>query len=199
MMIEFKKNGVELNNQKWGLLKKEITIEIERITRKLEKFFGPVSKGYSLSLNFIPGKAPITIVKNSLMKITINLPDYEMNSEENSRFQRSLNLAHELVHTLTPNEKSNEVTVFEEGLATYFSEEYTNIEESVPQKMYDYANARNLVRQLLQMDKDIVKKLRKSHPSKNISEFTVDDLVGELGPKATNLAQSLAKPFYNKP
>jgi hypothetical protein len=199
LIIDFKKNDVELNTPDWDLVKKEITTEVVRITQEIEKSFGPVSKGYSLTINFNSKNKILTQVCCNLRKITIHLPEYTMNSDKDSKLQRSLNLAHELVHTIIPNEKYDKVTVFEEGLAIYFSEEYINNRLSVPPALTARAEAGNLVRQLMKMNNAIVKNLRKRHPANNLSEFTEDDFIDMLGPEATNLAQSLAKPFYDAP
>jgi hypothetical protein len=188
-----------LNTPDWDLVKKEITTEVVRITQEIEKSFGPVSKRYSLTINFNSKNKILTQVCCNLRKITIHLPEYTMNSDKDSKLQRSLNLAHELVHTIIPNEKYDKVTVFEEGLAIYFSEEYINNRLSVPPALTARAEAGNLVRQLMKMNNAIVKNLRKRHPANNLSEFTEDDFIDMLGPEATNLAQSLAKPFYDAP
>jgi len=195
-MITFKKNGFELIGPEWDVLKDEITKEAENITLKLEVDFGQIVQGYSLTINFSSTNSPMTQVNSTLMMITIHLPEYVMKSDDEAVYQRTLNLSHELVHTLTPNENSSSVTVLEEGLATYFSEEYTRRNSGAPG---NYANACNLVSQLLKIDKNIVKKLRKRFPDKRISEFTMDELIGELCQTEFNLAQSLVKPFYNVP
>ena len=157
-----------------------------------------MSKGYSLTIKFNSENDINRQVDSTPMRIIINLPMYTMNSDEGSKDQRLFNLSHELVHALTPDEKS-EVTVFEEGLATYFSEEYTykklRVKLRVPPGKEAYAIAGNLVRQLLKMDKAIVKKLRERHPDRKLSELTEDDFIDVLGPEVTSLAKSLTKQF----
>lgn len=193
-MINFKKNGVELNSPEWDMLKAEISMETESITQNIERAFGPIAQGYSLAINFISTGGPVTQVNNSLMRITIHLPEYVMDSDDNSKYQRKLNLSHELVHTITPNENSSSVTVLEEGLATYFSEEYTGHNGGAPE---NYANAYNLVSQLLRIDRAIIKKLRQRYTYKKISEYTMEDLLSELCQPECHLAQLLSRPFYD--
>lgn len=194
-MIDFKQNDVVLNGSVRNTLKEEFTTEVEIINRELEKSFGTMSHGYSLTINFNSKNEIVTQVYCNLRKIIIHLPEYTMKSDENSKYQRKLNLAHELVHTITPNEKYDKVTVFEEGLAAHFSEKYIDYRLKVPPEKTAYRKALELVIKLMKMDEAIVKKLRERHPAKKLSDFTEEDFIDVLGPEATDLAQSLAKPF----
>lgn len=193
--IVFLKDGDSITDPKWVDILADVSAEANEIREKISNAYGPFQDGYKLRINFNSENRIQTCVNVVLKEITIDLPEYELNQDDNARYQRSLNLSHELVHTLIPHRDPAKVTVLEEGLATHFAETYTRV-SSCPNA--DYANARDLVSQLLKIDKDIVKTIREKHPTKSLYEFTVLDLLAELCPQENALVQSLTSPFYLK-
>lgn len=106
--------------------------------------------------------------------------------EVNANYQ----LAHEVIHALSPvvGEFSN---VMEEGVATWFARYYVFKNFKVPyyEGLQSYKNARELVEQLLTIDKEAVRKLRYIEPNfKRMTERVFrdagieaeDELIGKL-------------------
>ena len=123
-------------------------------------------------------------------EIIIKLPSYCIED----KFQRSLNLAHEIAHTLTPVGDSNKVTYLDEGLSTAFSEKYLNCNGTALNR-YKYAG--ELVRTLLDIDPKIIKKMRTKHPDKTLSEYTGLDFTSVAPLIDTSLINDLMKLFQN--
>ncbi|MBU1013262.1 MAG: hypothetical protein KKG99_09655 [Bacteroidetes bacterium] len=77
-------------------------------------------------------------------------------------------LAHEVIHCLSPTAGQFPATVLEEGIATYFAVDYTqknghgNFSNITDQR---YKNAYNLFSQLIAFDIDIIKKVRQVQPT----------------------------------
>lgn len=105
-----------------------------------------------------------------------------------------------MIHTITPCEDPNKDTFLDEGLAVVFSEKYAQGGDSVPKEAYNFCEARKLVSNLVKIDKEIIKKLRKKYPDKKISDYTTQDIMEEIGnipdlveicPSILNLVQEL--------
>jgi hypothetical protein len=47
----------------------------------------------------------------------------------------------------------------------------------------------------MEIDKQIIRKMRKKYPNKKISDYTIQDLLGGICPSSLNLVQELTKPF----
>lgn len=180
----------------WDDLRSAIKTEIINIIARIEDKYGPIDTTYSLkTVNFDSSNKIFTMVDEKSRTITINLPQYIMNEDDDALYQRKLNLSHELIHTITPCGDSNRVTFLEEGLATVFSEDYTGCESS---SAGNYQIARVRVMKLLKMDTMIIQKLRMKHPHKKLSDYTVLDIAGELSSPNLSLIQELVKPFYSR-
>jgi hypothetical protein len=195
MNITLTKDGGKLTGNEWDALRSAVMSEIERIVTGLEEKFGPRDGTYpSITVNFNSGQRIDTVVDETRKTISINLPAYEMHNDENSLYQRRLNLCHELTHTITPCRDPNKATFLDEGLATVFSEEYTGAKSGAHGK---YREARDLVLKLLELDNEVIRKLRVKYPDRKISEYTLQDVLGELSPSssATDIVQKLLKPF----
>lgn len=195
MSITFKKDGVELIGNQWDILKDKVLVEIKEIIEKIEQKFGPIDKTYSLTaINFNSQDSIVTQVDEIKKTIIINLPAYNMENDNNSTYQRKLNLSHELIHTITPCEDPNKTTFLDEGLAVVFSEAYTGCDSSPSNT---YFEARKYVLKLLQIDNEIIKKLRKKYPEKKISDYTTQDIMEDISLTSLNLIQNLTKHFYS--
>lgn len=189
MRYKFKKDGIELAGVQTDGFKKEVSAEIEEITKMIEADFGPMDRAYPLTINFNSQNAIVTVVNEN--SITINLPIYAMDDNSGSKYQRRLNLSHELIHTITPSRDASKATFLDEGLAVVFSEQYTGCDSHPSQERY--ALAKKLVSQLLKIDKEIIKKLRNKYPNKMISDYTAQDILGEIS--LMDLAQNITKRF----
>ncbi len=193
MSIKLKKDGNDLND---ATLMGEVAKEVEKITKIIEDSFGPVDKTYSLTaINFCSQDIWCTEVCETLKTIVIHLPFYVTRSGK--EWQRSLNLSHELVHTITPCENSSNATFLDEGLAVVFSERYINKgRDCTGNNNQKYSKARGLVLKLFNTDEKIIKKLRSKYPDKKISDYTIQDIVEENPLVDRNLAESLTEKFY---
>lgn len=105
-------------------------------------------------------------------------------------------LAHEVVHCLSPTGGQNPANVIEEGIATYFSVDYAaknghgdfrNITDP------KYQNAYNLYSQLIAIDADIIKKVRQVQPT--ISLISASDLTSMNNLIPQTLANDLIQIF----
>lgn len=190
MSIILKKDGVDLIDDKF---KNEVAKEVNEITGMIEQKFDPVDKTYSLTtINFNSQKKQCTQVFEAQKTIIIHLSDDDM--EDGRIYYRKLHLSHEFMHTVTPCEDLKKIIFLEEGLATVFSEEYTGGCNSNPP--IEYALAKCLVSKLLGIDREIIKKMRKKHLNKKISDYTIQDIMGENPLVDINLAQGLTQKFY---
>ena len=107
-------------------------------------------------------------------------------------------LAHECIHLIAPTGK-DDANVLEEGLAEYFAQWYTHYIFGEGWWMTDdhvlpsYAAAHNLVKQLLSLDADIIKKFREVQPV--ISYITEEQMTDRCPIVPRELACELAKTF----
>lgn len=107
-------------------------------------------------------------------------------------------LAHECIHLISPNGNPS-ASVLEEGLATYFAEEYLKQERHgkvIPQGENDtpYAEACSLVRTLLEKYPDMIRNLR-ARIGKAMSDFTADDIRSVYSDVSEELARKLTSNF----
>lgn len=194
MNITFKKDRVELIGNQWDIIRNEVLVDIEKIIARIEEEFDSTDKTYLLTtINFNSQNASVTEVDEITKTMIINLPAYDMGNDNNSIYQRKLNLSHELIHTITPCGDPDKTTFLDEGLAVVFSEKYTGCGSG---PAGNYYVAKNLVLSLLNIDNQIIRKLRKKHPDKKISDYTIQDIIGEIPPCNLNLVKNLAKLFY---
>lgn len=124
---------------------------------------------------------------NDKKSVIIRLTDNCLKDINRAIFQ----LSHEVVHCLGPCQNSN---FLEEGLATYFSEikakEYGSTYYANDPK---YITARDLVKNLLQLNDDIIKMARKREPY--ISKFDKSLLLGIDPSIDEKLLDNLLHPF----
>lgn len=105
-------------------------------------------------------------------------------------------LAHEAVHCLAPI-RVEDCTVLEEGTATVFQEWYSKRMSRIPfhAGQDNYKSARDKVQELLDVDEDIIKKLRKD-TGKSFSKIKPKEIIkmsdGKIKKK---LADELCSPF----
>jgi hypothetical protein len=103
-------------------------------------------------------------------------------------------LAHECIHLLAPT-GGRGAPVIEEGLATVFSEDW--VEKSFGRRnmttLDSYKNAAALVRSLLVVEPDAIKKLRERQPS--FANFTPDDFAACCPTVHLTLVEQLIAPF----
>lgn len=103
-------------------------------------------------------------------------------------------LAHECVHLLSPT-GARVANALEEGLATYFAHKYV-LEEfgrDVPNSYTSYAEAKNLVAELLAVDSDAVKILRQAETT--TSKITAEQITTAYPSLNPATAAALAAPF----
>jgi hypothetical protein len=107
--------------------------------------------------------------------------------------QAIFQLAHEVVHLLAPTGRY-ETVVFEEGLATLFSNEMAEKHGSLMRAdRPDYLDAADLVRRFLTQYPDGVRAIRAQQPSFN--KFTLD-IVCRICPEIPKwLAEAMCLPF----
>ena len=109
----------------------------------------------------------------------------------------SYQLAHECIHLLSPTGGRN-ATVLEEGLATYFSQQYIykNFNEDWHSGMQSYEIASALVRKLLALDAYAIKHLRHEVPV--ISKISKGLLLKHYPALGEEVAGKLAQPFERR-
>lgn len=125
--------------------------------------------------------------KNIIIQITLNC----LNDLNIAVYQ----VAHEVIHCLSPITGQKHTNVLEEGLATLFSFEYAfhNGNGAWQPEIEKYQDAYRLVRQLISIDADIIKKLRQLQPT--ISKID-KDLILSVNPNVPiELAENLTQVF----
>ena len=103
-------------------------------------------------------------------------------------------LAHECIHLLSPFGTRGANTL-EEGLATFFAQKYIqdNFSFSMPATIQSYETARQLVAELLAIDNDAIKILRRVEPT--ISKITASQMLACYPSLSTITANALEAPF----
>ena len=189
-MLHLEKNGIPTHDCS---IQSEFTSEMNKIKELIEKDYGPIDQSYSLIINFHPGGEFVTQPCKKNKTIKINLPDYVLNTKDPSAiYQKKLNLAHEMVHTISPEDDTKKLTYLEEGMAVVLAEKYVNSDSHPPDKYFD---ARNSAQELLKLDPEIILKVRTNNPNKTISEFSVE-MFQEVFPSIPlELVQKLLRKF----
>lgn len=108
--------------------------------------------------------------------------------------QACYQLAHECVHLLSPSGQSI-APVLEEGLATVYSEDYVLAHFGVPMlpTVASYQEAAMLVRELLSIDPDAIKRLREFEPAFHMMDEDTFKKAGLDVP--SGLVSQLIQPF----
>ena len=157
-----------------------------------EQRFGPRDKSYTiLGFEFQAGLPQIWFPGDG-MNVIVQLDSSSMNDPNLPLFQ----LAHECIHLLTPVSSAN-VSVLEEGLATYFSKEYMTVHFGgvwlTGDQKYDRAEV--LARKLLLFNADAIKTLRELVPV--ISRATAQDVLKICPSLSPQLAEQLVVTFQS--
>ena len=116
---------------------------------------------------------------------------------DRSLINANYQLAHEVVHSLSPN-IGLPVNVLEEGLASWFAMYYVNKHFGVimQERLNSYMVAREVVERLLATDKNVVKKLRSVEPCfKKITRGTFEEARVFIKPE---LISALLSPFERR-
>lgn len=161
-----------------------------RLLREAEKIYGPRDKVWTvLGIEFGPG-APQLWFPLARDQIIIQLSKEAIDNHEIAIYQ----LAHECVHLLAP-EHGPDAPVIEEGVATVFSEDWTDREfgQKARTELESYKAAARTVRELLTIDPEAISKLRAKQSS--FRKFTSEtfDLAGLVVP--SELVARLLCPF----
>jgi len=148
-------------------------IELQpEIFREVQELYGEKTGDYEFNgIDYAEGGPFMSVPEDSLMavprehKINITL---DLSAREN--YTKGLfQLSHEVVHLLSPTDEPI-TNNLEEGAAVYFSKLYTERETGdlaifeTPTRKTGYRYAYGLVCQLLAIDKDALKNLRKQQP-----------------------------------
>jgi len=167
-----------------------IASRISDALHKAETLYGPRDTSYFFAgFEFGPTN-PRVWYPGDRKHIVIQLSSIARVSFPHAIYQ----LAHEVVHLLAPSGGRN-ANVLEEGLATHFSEIYLQeaanivIHPGIP----SYAVARDLLRQLLSIDGDAIRKLRQREPKFYL--MTADLITAVIPGVPKKLAEQLAAPF----
>ncbi len=175
-------------------LRDELQHEVDNIATQIENRYGLMDKAYTLFINFYPGKEPVTETNEINKQVVIHLPLYTLAKSE--KWQRKLNLSHEMIHAITPCQDTSKTSYLDEGLATLFSEQYAGGTSNPPPK---YAEAKKLVDDLLSVDAEIIKKLRAKHPTKKLSDYSADEILQQLPaekiPEAKEIVLKIIRKF----
>lgn len=159
---------------------------------KAESQFGQRDKDYTiLGIEFVDQPQPCIwyssssrLGKHIIIRLMINcVEDFN---------QGVFQLTHEVIHCLSPIGPAIAATVLEEGLASYFSQEYSKNHGNLVNSG-NYLEARNLVEELLAIDIDIIKKLREIQPT--ISLITEAEILSVNDSVPQRLARDLTQLF----
>jgi hypothetical protein len=127
-----------------------------------EQRFGTRDKEYTiLGIEFVLLERPKIWYPGNRKHIVIQLTTKSLYNESQALYQ----LAHEAIHLLSPTGGRN-ANILEEGLAAHFSDYY--LEKIDKPKLIhdiDYQKAMELTNDLLLIDNDIIKQVRKIEPT----------------------------------
>lgn len=176
------------NGYSWTL-----TTKLGHILKQAESLFGQRDMSYTiLGVEFYHLPRPQVWYPGACKHISIQLTVNCLTDINDGVFQ----LAHEIVHCLSPTGGQNHANVLEEGIATYFSVDYTaNNGHGNYSNINDpkYQNAYNLYGQLIAIDPNIIKKVRQIQPT--ISLISSADLTTANNLIPLNLADDLTQIF----
>lgn len=160
--------------------------------RKAQELFGGRDMDYTiLGVEFVLTDRPRIWYPGNCKNIIIQLDKHALEDIGQALYQ----LSHETVHCLSPKRKKI-ANVLEEGLATYFSVWYmqqSGFESWFP-TLQEYKDAISLVKQLLAVDMELIKKVRQITPT--ISDIKPNDFF-QINPNLDkDLLDKLCNPFY---
>jgi len=167
-----------------------LTTRLGEMLRLAQEAYGPKDNTYTtLGIEF-ELNGPQIWYPGNCKHIAIQLTPDTANDQIKGCYQ----LAHECIHLLSPSGR-REATTLEEGLATWFAHQYVEKEFNfkMPITLQSYETARQLIGELLAIDKKAIKKLR-------TKEFTISNITSQLiiefFPEcSTATAQALGEPF----
>ena len=169
---------------------------ISRLGHMLERAqcsYGGRDMSYTiLGIEFYAGGPQIWFPHSTYGKnIVVQLSESASENEVMAHYQ----LAHECIHLLSP---VRQASVLEEGLATIFSEQYilAEFKENMDAEIESYKHAASLVVELLTIDSNAVKALRKVQPV--ISKITADQILSIYPSFSAKAAASLTTPFVRE-
>lgn len=173
-----------------------ITSRLSNMLSVAEDYFGERNKEYSIiGIEIENTKQPYIWYPNDANSkhVIIRIAENCINNMNEAIFE----VAHECIHCLCPN-KDKCTTILEEGLATWFSIDYTNkLGIDIQPSIQNYKRACELVSDLLEYDFDIIKKARKQSP--DLSYITKELLISLRPNINPYLVNELTKPFdYNR-
>lgn len=169
-----------------------ITSKLGHILRTAEERYGERDKTYTiLGVEFTTNGNPQIWYPGNCKHLSIQITENCMNDLNHAVFQ----VAHEAVHCLCPTGNQN-ASVLEEGLANLFSIIYCKENghgNNWSANVQKYTDANNLVERLLDIDSEIIKKLRSIEPT--ISKID-KDLIIKVNPAiSSELAEQLTRKF----
>lgn len=154
-----------------------------------EQRFGHRDYEYTiLGVEFVDHTNPYIWYFDTGKHIIIRLTLSCINDFDQGVFQ----LTHEVIHCLSPD-RNVKATYLEEGLATLFSTEYSKGHGGLINTTPEYVQAYSLVNQLLKLDNDIIKKLRRSQLK--LSLITESDILKINSSIPLSLAHDLTQMF----
>lgn len=158
------------------------------LMNKAEEAFGKRKQGINIKGVQFDAAGPCIYFNNKdLTDITIYISNKCRGNFNFAAFQ----IAHEVIHCLCPN-FITDVTYLEEGLATFFQTQVSNIQ--IESSATNYITARELVSKLLEFDSNIIKEAREIEP--NISKISKDLLARFYGGDDEELLDIITSPFY---
>ena len=169
-----------------------ITSKLGHILRTAEEKYGERDKSYTiLGVEFTNQENPQIWYPGDCKHVAIQITMNCINDMNRAVFQ----VAHEAIHCLCPTGVKN-ANVLEEGLANLYSIEYCKENghgNDWKASEQEYTDASELVKQLLQIDGDIIKKLRIVQPTISLID---KELILKTNNNVTNdLAENLTKKF----
>jgi hypothetical protein len=172
------------NNQYWNKFK--------IILMTAEEKYGKRDKSYTvLRIDFTDQEVPHIWYPDDCKNVVIRITENCKKDMNQAVFQ----IAHETIHCLCPTKKDT-ANILEEGLANLFSIEYcreNNHGSDWKATNQAYTDASNMVEALLEIDKDIIKKLRVIEPT--ISDITKEIILRVNSEISEGLANDLTKMF----
>jgi len=158
-----------------------------------EEWYGGRDRSYTiLGFEFVEDSQCLYYLGDDIYKqILIHLPTYALNDYEQCLYMA----AHESVHCLSPN-RNVQATRLEEGLATNFARiymDYIGLGDDWRSTSEDYNEAQQDVEDLLNLDRDIIRKARSFQPT--ISLVSGDDLFKANSYLPRDLVDRLAVTF----
>lgn len=166
-----------------------LTTYLGRFLREAEEKYGPRDSAWTpLGIEF-SGEIPQLWFPGNINHISIMLTDSARSNPRQAVFQ----LAHEVIHLLSPSGRQN-ANVLEEGLATINSHLVSSkmglgLYSHVP----SYLAAEKLTLKLLEQNPDVIRNIRTREPK--FFNFRAD-LIREFAPSLPNdIAKELCSPF----